>query len=289
MYALQYVLHAFGQVIELTRQQEVTKQQESKSKEAEYQAQAQRYAIVSSPAILNVYTVIADTAYLDICRGITQLDIMTMQEACDVSAHAHCCTGQNSPVWIVYFVMLVLPQERERVHWEEQRKAMQADQYNKAELARYEDELARKRAEAEHEKGRARQLELVRLQEESAAKLEARKVEVQAQIEAERRATEQYRVCARCHTDVCAGPCANAACSTPVEHVRLGDSRRVQPVLAGVWLPGLEHMRAVLRAGCPVWVVLLWEVWKMRCPMPGVAQAAASGRCCLHTTEELRV
>ena len=26
-------------------------------------------------------------------------------------------------------------QERERVHWEEQRKAMQADQYNKAELA----------------------------------------------------------------------------------------------------------------------------------------------------------
>ena len=27
-------------------------------------------------------------------------------------------------------------QEREKVHWEEQRKAMQADQYNKAELAR---------------------------------------------------------------------------------------------------------------------------------------------------------
>jgi hypothetical protein len=28
------------------------------------------------------------------------------------------------------------PKEREKVHWEEQRKAMQADQYNKAELAR---------------------------------------------------------------------------------------------------------------------------------------------------------
>ena len=37
-------------------------------------------------------------------------------------------------------------------------------------------------------------MELVRLQEDSAGKLEARKVEVQAQIEAERRATEQYRV-----------------------------------------------------------------------------------------------
>ena len=53
-------------------------------------------------------------------------------------------------------------QERERVHWEEQRKAMQADQYNKAELARFEDELARKRADVEHEKRRARQVELVR-------------------------------------------------------------------------------------------------------------------------------
>ena len=59
---------------------------------------------------------------------------------------------------------------------------------------RYEDELARKRAEAEHEKQRVRQIELVRLQEDSSAKQEARKVEIQAQIEAERRATEKYRV-----------------------------------------------------------------------------------------------
>ena len=39
---------------------------------------------------------------------------------------------------------------------------MQADQYNKAELARFEDELARKRADVEHEKQRGRQVELVR-------------------------------------------------------------------------------------------------------------------------------
>ena len=38
---------------------------------------------------------------------------------------------------------------------------MQADQYNKAELARFEDELARKRADVEHDKHRSRQVELV--------------------------------------------------------------------------------------------------------------------------------
>ncbi len=121
------------------------------------------------------------------------------------------------------------------MHWEEQRKAMQADMHNKAELARFEDELARKRADVEHDKQRARQVELVRcaqlgatpfsdtnfhianmlqrlqtgmlkqrqgfltscccrLQEESSANQETKKLEVQAQIEAERRATEQYRV-----------------------------------------------------------------------------------------------
>jgi hypothetical protein len=37
-------------------------------------------------------------------------------------------------------------------------------------------------------------VELVRLQEDSVARQEARKVEIQAQIEAERRATEKYRV-----------------------------------------------------------------------------------------------
>ena len=40
-----------------------------------------------------------------------------------------------------------------------------------------------------------RQVELVQLQEESVGKQEAKKYEIQKQIEAERRATEQYRVC----------------------------------------------------------------------------------------------
>ena len=38
------------------------------------------------------------------------------------------------------------------------------------------------------------QLPACRLQEESAANQEAKKLEIQAQIEAERRASEQYRV-----------------------------------------------------------------------------------------------
>ena len=55
-------------------------------------------------------------------------------------------------------------QEQERVRWEEQRKAMQQDAYQKQEVAKYQDQLARQRAEAEHDKQRARNVELVRLQ-----------------------------------------------------------------------------------------------------------------------------
>jgi Domain of unknown function (DUF3523) len=55
-------------------------------------------------------------------------------------------------------------QETERVRWEEQRKAQQQDAYNKQEVAKYQDQLARQRSEAEHQKHRERNLELVRLQ-----------------------------------------------------------------------------------------------------------------------------
>lgn len=50
------------------------------------------------------------------------------------------------------------------MRWEEQRKAMQQDAYQKQEVAKYQDQLARQRAEGEHEKQRQRNLELVRLQ-----------------------------------------------------------------------------------------------------------------------------
>ena len=86
-------------------------------------------------------------------------------------------------------------QEVERVRWEEQRKAMQQDAQTKAEMSRYEDQLARARAADEHEKYRQRNAELVQLQEESAARQEGQKRVIAQQIEAERRATDQHRVC----------------------------------------------------------------------------------------------
>lgn len=71
---------------------------------------------------------------------------------------------------------------------------MQQDAQTKAELSKYDDQLARARAESEHEKYRQRNAELVRLQEEAAARQEQQKRVVAQQIEADRRATEQHKV-----------------------------------------------------------------------------------------------
>jgi len=70
---------------------------------------------------------------------------------------------------------------------------MQQDAQTKAQLAQYNDELARKRAESEHEKQRQRNAELVKFQEESSRRQEEQKAAIAAQIEAERRATEKYK------------------------------------------------------------------------------------------------
>ena len=83
--------------------------------------------------------------------------------------------------------------QKEQIRGEEQRKAIQQDSQAKAQLAQYQDELARKRSEAEHQKQRERDVEMVRLQEESARRSEEAKAQVAMQIEAERRATEKYR------------------------------------------------------------------------------------------------
>ena len=115
-------------------------------------------------------------------------------------------------------------QETEKTRWEEQRKTQQQDAQTKAQMAQYEDELARKRGEAEHQKNRERNRELVLLQEQSVRNQEAEKRRVQEQIEGERRATEQYKVqkppvmlqhCCRClhhcysslMTGMCNPPC----------------------------------------------------------------------------------
>jgi len=79
------------------------------------------------------------------------------------------------------------------VRAEETRKTLQADAAAKAQLSQYNDELARKRVELEHERARSRNAELVVLQEEGVRRAEAEKARTAAAIEAERRATEQYR------------------------------------------------------------------------------------------------
>lgn len=71
---------------------------------------------------------------------------------------------------------------------------MQQDAQTKAELSKYDDQLARARAADEHEKYRQRNAELVRMQEEASARQEQQKRVVAQQIEAERRATEQHKV-----------------------------------------------------------------------------------------------
>ncbi|KAH1158286.1 hypothetical protein GYH30_030505 [Glycine max] len=57
--------------------------------------------------------------------------------------------------------------ERQRIIYDEQKKLAQHQAQTKSQMAKYEDELARKRMQAENEYHRARNQELVKLQEES--------------------------------------------------------------------------------------------------------------------------
>ncbi|XP_047327708.1 ATPase family AAA domain-containing protein 3-like [Impatiens glandulifera] len=83
--------------------------------------------------------------------------------------------------------------DRQRVIYEEQKKLTQQQAQIKSQMARYEDELARKRMQAENEHHRARNQELVKLQEESAMKLEQIRRATEEQIQAQRRQTEKEK------------------------------------------------------------------------------------------------
>ncbi|EFJ44341.1 hypothetical protein VOLCADRAFT_64976 [Volvox carteri f. nagariensis] len=115
------------QALELSRQQEVTKQAEHREKEADYRRQA-----------------------------------------------------------------AALEKEREVVRYEEERKMEEQRAQVAARMKQYEDELARKRMMAEHELQRQRNAELAKLQEEASARAEQERLRVEQQIQAERRAAEQY-------------------------------------------------------------------------------------------------
>lgn len=81
--------------------------------------------------------------------------------------------------------------ERQRKMAQEQFNLLQQDAQAKAQILRYEDELARKRMQTDHESGRRHNAELVRMQEESAAKQEDHKRAAEEQIQAQLRRTEK--------------------------------------------------------------------------------------------------
>uniref|UniRef100_A0A6N2N766 AAA+ ATPase domain-containing protein n=1 Tax=Salix viminalis TaxID=40686 RepID=A0A6N2N766_SALVM len=86
--------------------------------------------------------------------------------------------------------------ERQRVVYDEQKKLAQHQAQTKSQMARYEDELARKRMQAciaENEYHRARNQELVKLQEESSIRLEQARRATEEQIQAQRRQTEREK------------------------------------------------------------------------------------------------
>eukprot|EP00249_Psilotum_nudum_P014186 c24707_g1_i1 orf=305-2221(-) len=83
--------------------------------------------------------------------------------------------------------------ERQRVMYEEQRKLVQQQAQTKAQMARYEDELARKRMQSEHEAQRTRNVELVKMQEESSVRQEQMRHQTEEKIQAQLRQTEKER------------------------------------------------------------------------------------------------
>ncbi|KAJ1691433.1 hypothetical protein LUZ63_015588 [Rhynchospora breviuscula] len=83
--------------------------------------------------------------------------------------------------------------ERQRKLAEEQRNLVQKQAQAKAQMARYEDELARKRMQTEHEAQRRQDVELVKMQEESAVRKEHARRATEEQIQAQQRQTEKEK------------------------------------------------------------------------------------------------
>uniref|UniRef100_A0A0D9VJT8 AAA+ ATPase domain-containing protein n=1 Tax=Leersia perrieri TaxID=77586 RepID=A0A0D9VJT8_9ORYZ len=86
--------------------------------------------------------------------------------------------------------LAALELERTRVDYDERKKLEQQRAQIKSQIARYEDELARKRMQADHEAQRMRNQELVKMQEESAMKQEQMRRAIEEQIQEERRKTD---------------------------------------------------------------------------------------------------
>lgn len=83
--------------------------------------------------------------------------------------------------------------ERKQQMGEEQRNLYQQQAQAKAQMLRYEDELARKRLQADHEAQRKHNVELVRMQEESSLRQEQARKATEEQIQNQLRQTEKER------------------------------------------------------------------------------------------------
>jgi len=83
--------------------------------------------------------------------------------------------------------------EKKRIDYEETKKLEQQRAKIKSQMAQYEDDLKRKRLQAEHEAQRVRNQELVKMQEESAIRLEQIRRATEEQIQEQRRQTEKEK------------------------------------------------------------------------------------------------
>ncbi|KAG7026788.1 ATPase family AAA domain-containing protein 3 [Cucurbita argyrosperma subsp. argyrosperma] len=83
--------------------------------------------------------------------------------------------------------------DRQRKLAEEQRNLIQQQAQAKAQMLRYEDELARKRMQTDHEAQRRHNVELVGMQEQSSIRKEQARQVTEEQIRAQQRQTEKER------------------------------------------------------------------------------------------------
>ena len=83
--------------------------------------------------------------------------------------------------------------QAEQIRGEESRKLVSEQAKRRAEVAQYEDELARKRQADEHEKQRQRNAEVVQMKTNASLKIEAEKLRVEEEIQRSRIASENER------------------------------------------------------------------------------------------------
>ncbi|KAG0463878.1 hypothetical protein HPP92_019498 [Vanilla planifolia] len=83
--------------------------------------------------------------------------------------------------------------EKQQKLAQEQRNLIHQQAQTKAQVARYEDELARKRMQTEHDAQRKQNAELVKMQEESSTRKEQARRAAEEQIQAQLRQTEKER------------------------------------------------------------------------------------------------